>query len=139
MKRNVIIISACVIIGLIVCLFLFLHNDEISISMKLIKTNSIVASKLFENDEFEEKKITNSNNVKEIIKIIKKRKKMSKNVTIPYRKIPHYKLKFLDNHDSIIYEVNFFYYSADSTWISFGEDNSYYIIDSTSLLKILNF
>lgn len=138
MKRSKLIFLIGIFL-VIILTFVMLFSYKENISRKLSRTDSIIVTKLSSEDDFEEKQITDSNNIKKIIEIIDNREKISNNATIPYREIPHYKLKFMDNNDSIIYEINFFYYSADSSWISFSEDNSYYIIDSDSLLKILNF
>lgn len=142
MKKNKIILVTCTIILVIFILFILfilLHTEKNNISNKLTKANNIIAIKFLDDGSVEEKKITNNNDINELIKIIQNRKKISNDEDILYRKIPHYKLKLLDKHDNLIIEINIFNYSIESSWISFDNEDSYYKIDVSALLKILDF
>lgn len=143
MKKNKIIFLICILLILVILIFILFHTLNTlkkDNSIKITETNSIVVQKLAEEgDNLDEKKITNSSDINEIIKIIENKEKMPEDEIIPYRKLPHYRLKLLDKNDSIITEINFFYYSSDSSWISFDNDELNYLIDADSLLKILDF
>ena len=140
MKKNKIIFLICILFILIILFFIIFCALEKDDSIKLTKTNSIIVQKFIEVDgNFEEKKITNSDEIGKIVKIIENRTKMLEEETVPYKKIPHYRLILLDKNNSVIEKINFFYYSDDLSWISFYDDDSYYVIDSNSLLEILNY
>lgn len=138
MKKSKIIILASVGFILLVAFLVafYIHNIEKDLSEKLTKTKTVVVAKLFDSDDVSEKKITDSSDIDELVKIIQDRKEMPEDEDINYRGLPNYRLKFLDKKDSVIAEVNF-YYSGELSWISIKEDE-YYKIDSKGLLEILN-
>lgn len=140
MKKNKKIFLICILFILVILFFIIFCALKKDDSAKLTAVDSIVVQKFVEVDgNFEEKKITNNEEIDKIVNIIENRTKMLEEEIVPYKKIPHYRLILLDKNNLVIEKINFFYYSNDSSWISFYDDDSSYIIDSNSLLKILNY
>lgn len=138
MKKSQIILVLCfvVIILAIIILAIFLpHNQEKDIT----DTKTIIITKISydANTDSEEIKITDEDKINEIIKIIQAKTEMPEGTTIPYGH-PHYKIELLDKKDNLITEISLYYYSSDSTWITFKGEDTNYIIDSDALLKLLN-
>ncbi len=139
MKKGKIIIfvSICVLVLAVFLVGFFLKNREKDLSKELTKTKTVAIAKIFGEDQVEEKKITDSSDIDELIKIIQKRTEMPEDEDITYRGLPNYRLKFLDKKEAVIAEVNFFNLSDESSWISI-KDDKYYKIDHEALLEILN-
>ncbi len=138
MKKGKIIIFVSIFV-LVLAVFLvgfFLKNREKDLSKELTKTKTVTIEKIFGENQVEEKKITDSSDIDELINIIQKRTEIPEDEDITYRELPNYRLKFLDKKDKVIAEVDFYYYSDESSWISV-KDDEYYKIDSGKLLKIL--
>ena len=132
MKKRVAILFICILFGGI-ALFFFVtkKNDELN------NTSTIIVKKIEDDGNINEKKITNKNDIDKIIDIIDSREEMSPEEKVPYRKMPHYKLMFLDKSDSEIIDISFFYYSDDLNWIVI-DDETYYTIDFKTLLEIID-
>lgn len=134
MKNKPIIISISILIILIAIIALLVLNNNNTIS-KLDKTSTIIVNNLSSEDN--SKKITNNNDINNIINIIKDRKEMDKNQTIPYKGTPHYKLSLLNKKDKEITEISIFSFDQESSYIKFKDDETYYTIDITSLIELI--
>ena len=133
MKKRIIILLVCTLIIGVLLVLLFINNKENDI---LNNTSVIIVKTANDDGSFNENKITNTNNISRIIEIIDDKKEISFE-EVPYRKMPHYKLSFLDKKDSVIMEVGFFYYSENLNWIMINDNKEYYEIDSKALLELI--
>lgn len=142
MKKIFRILLLFIIILLIVLLILYLKCNT-NLSSQLSKTKSIIIIKYIwdekQNNFQNEKKITNSNDIEKIIKIIDNKTKMLDEENIPYGVLPQYRLKMLDENNSVIIEIDLFLYKYDISWISFKNNDTKYIIDTESLMKIIDY
>ena len=126
LKNKKIILIIIVIILLAILGFILFAKGTKDFDSKLAKTKSVVVSVMASGVE---KNITDSKEIKEIVKIIQDRKPMT-DENIPYRDVPHYKLKI-----SEIVKIDFFYYDEDTNYVRFNDE--FYKIDADSLLKII--
>ena len=131
LKNKKIILIIIVIILLAILGFILFAKGTKDFDSKLAKTKSVVVSVMASGVE---KNITDSKEIKEIVKIIQDRKPMT-DENIPYRDVPHYKLKMLDRKKSEIVKIDFFYYDEDTNYVRFNDE--FYKIDADSLLKII--
>lgn len=137
MKKKIIIVL-CILISLIVLFLVIQNKDNENVLNQLSKTKVIVVNKLIGDGSLHEKEISNIDEVDEVIKILQNAKAMADDENIPYRGVPHYKLKMIDKNDAVIAEINVFSYSKDLSYISFDNDESYFKIDALTLLEIID-
>lgn len=140
MKKNIFMIIFILVISLIILLLLFLYNESKDISNKINSADILMVDKFHEKYgvyNVISKEITDKDDIKKIRNIIKERKPMKKGEIVPYRSIPHYKLRFLDRKEKSIIEISFFYFGKETSWIVIDGDENYYIIDSEALLEII--
>lgn len=131
MKRIIIILLVCIsIIGALLIL-LFKENDILN------NTSAIIVITTNDDGSIKENEIINKNNINRIIEIIDDKKGVYLE-EVPYRKMPHYKLSFLDKKDSVVMEVGFFYYSEDLNWVMINDNEEYYEIDCKELLDLIS-
>lgn len=137
MKKNI-IIAFCILIPLIALFYIIQNKDNENILDRLSKTEVIIVNKLASNVFPQEKKIFNMNEVNDVINIIQSAKEMPEDQNVPYALIPHYKLKMMDKKEVLITTINLFSYDNFS-YISFDDDDLYYIIDDDLLLEIIDY
>lgn len=126
----------CIFILLIVLLLFILYIEKDN-SDNLSRTRTIISKKY---SALESKKITNSNEIDQIIKIINNRKDMPKDTIVLCENASHFIIKMRDKYDKTITSIDFYYYSNNLSWIVFNnEDINKYIIDAESLLKIIDY
>ncbi len=131
MKRIIIILLVCIsIIGALLIL-LFKENDILN------NTSTIIVKTTNDDGSILENEIINKININRIIEIIDDKKEVYFE-EVPYRKMPHYKLSFLDKKDSVVMEVGFFYYSEDLNWVMINDNEEYYEIDYKELLDLIS-
>lgn len=139
MKKKI-IITICIFIPLFTLLFIIKNNDNRNIFERISETKVIIVNKLGDDSFPKEKKISNTNDVNDVIKIIQNVQKMPEDQTVTYRGIPHYKLKMIDKKNSLITTINLFSYN-NLNYISFEDDDINYTINNeyaNLLLKIID-
>lgn len=138
MKKKIIISLLCIFIIIIAFIIVIIKkNNDSNIFAQLSKTKEITALNLTDRDNIKEKKISNSDEIDKVIKIIKDAKEMPKDQNIPYELIPDYRLKMINQKGKIITEITYYIYE-DISWISFDNEDKHYTIDDSSLLKIID-
>lgn len=140
MKKRIFLILIIFVISLIILLLLLFYNESKDISNKINSADILIVDKYHEKNgvyDVISKEITDKDDIKKIRSIIKERKPMKKGEIVPYRSIPHYKLRFLDKKEKSIIEISFFYFGKETSWIVIDGDEKNYIIDSETLLEII--
>lgn len=138
MKKKIIISLLCIFIIIIAFIIVIIKkNNDSNIFAQLSKTKEITVLNLIDRDNIKEKKISNSDEIDKVIKIIKDAKEMPKDQNIPYELIPDYRLKMIDQKGKTITEITYYIYE-DISWISFDNEDKHYTIDDSSLLKIID-
>lgn len=133
MKKKRIIIGITISIILIFIIALFIYKNNTNIDNKMSKTKSITIVKLSTMDK---KEITDSNEINNILNIIKERTTLSEDTIITYNSIADYKLKLLDKKGNIIIEIGFTYSTKDYNYITL--DDIHYNIDGEKLYNIIS-
>lgn len=140
MKKKIFILSGTILALILLAIIILLvikSYKGIDIKNELSKTETIIVDKLPINEN-NEKKITASNEINKIVKIIQNTSKMGKDTTIPYKDLPNYKLKFYKRNDKLITTISFYYYHDDLSWITFNDEDTNYLIDGNALKKLLD-
>ena len=138
MKKKIIISLLCIFIIIIAFIIVIIKkNNDSNIFAQLSKTKEITVLNLIDRDNIKEKKISNSDEIDKVIKIIKDAKEMPKEQNIPYELIPDYRLKMINQKGKTITEITYYIYE-DISWISFDNEDKHYTIDDSSLLKIID-
>lgn len=138
-KKLVILSIFTLLIIFIISCVLYMLNEKKDISKQLAKTKIILVTKLPFDKSLKEKRISNSDEIKEIIKIVLNGTVMPEGYVVPYRNIPHYKLKMLNKNNRKIVEINFYDYGKESSWILFDNNDTNYIIDGELLKKLIDY
>lgn len=139
MKKIILSYLFVLLIIFIISYVLYMQNEKNNISKQLAKTKTIIVTKVSLDNSLKEKKISENNEIKEIIKIVLNGTVMPEGYVVPYRNIPHYKLKMLNKNNRKIVEINFYDYGKESSWISFDNNDTNYIIDGESLKKLIDY
>lgn len=136
-RKKKIIITIYILILLFALLFSIINKDNRSILERISETKVIIVNKLGDESFPQDKKISNMDEVNDVIKIIQNAQKMSEDQIINYRGIPHYKLKMEDKKNSLITTINLFC-NDNLSYISFENDDTNYIVDANLLLEIID-